>query len=106
MSGERDSARFIKRYIHKNGSLVWADVSTVLRRGVPEAPAQLLPPLRRHPAKEIAEHLLSLSTGLGPAPTGAGAPLTPRRLCGLPSYLWLTLSTAIIQPTNSWHLSP
>ncbi|MBN1887034.1 MAG: PAS domain S-box protein [Thermoflexales bacterium] len=30
--GEQDSARFSKRYIHKNGSIVWADVSTSLRR--------------------------------------------------------------------------
>ena len=32
LSGEKDSARFIKRYIHKNGSVVWADVGTSLRR--------------------------------------------------------------------------
>jgi PAS domain S-box-containing protein len=33
MAGEQDSARFTKRYIHKNGSIVWADVNTALRRG-------------------------------------------------------------------------
>ncbi len=32
LSGERESARFTKRYLHKNGSIVWADVSTSLRR--------------------------------------------------------------------------
>ncbi|MGA2406526.1 MAG: PAS domain S-box protein [Bacteroidales bacterium] len=32
LSGEKDSVRFIKRYIHKNGSVVWADVGTSLRR--------------------------------------------------------------------------
>ncbi len=32
LAGEQDSVRFIKRYIHKNGSIVWADVSTALRR--------------------------------------------------------------------------
>ncbi len=31
-SGEKDSEKFIKRYIHKNGSVVWADVSTTARR--------------------------------------------------------------------------
>ena len=31
-SGEKDSVRFIKRYIHKNGSVVWGDLSTSLRR--------------------------------------------------------------------------
>jgi PAS domain S-box-containing protein len=38
MSQESDSPRFIKRYIKKDGSTVWADVSTSLRRnedGVP-----------------------------------------------------------------------
>lgn len=30
--GEKSSARFKKRYIHKNGSVVWADVSTYLQR--------------------------------------------------------------------------
>jgi PAS domain S-box-containing protein len=32
LKGEKDSARFNKRYVHKNGSHVWADVSVVLRR--------------------------------------------------------------------------
>ena len=31
-SGEKDSEQFTKRYIHKNGSVVWADVSTVARK--------------------------------------------------------------------------
>jgi PAS domain S-box-containing protein len=32
LSGEEDSTRFIKRYLHKDGSVVWTDVSTSLRR--------------------------------------------------------------------------
>jgi PAS domain S-box-containing protein len=32
ISGQKSAARFIKRYLHKNGSVVWADVSTSLRR--------------------------------------------------------------------------
>ncbi len=32
LSGERDSVRFTKRYLHKNGSIVWAEVGTALRR--------------------------------------------------------------------------
>jgi PAS domain S-box-containing protein len=32
LSGEKDSVRFIKRYLHKNGSVVWTDVGTALRR--------------------------------------------------------------------------
>ena len=31
-SGEKDSEQFTKRYIHKDGSVVWADVSTVARK--------------------------------------------------------------------------
>jgi PAS domain S-box-containing protein len=32
LSGEKNSVRFVKRYIHKNGSVVWTDVGTALRR--------------------------------------------------------------------------
>jgi len=32
LSGEKKSARFIKRYLKKDGSIVWADVGTVLQR--------------------------------------------------------------------------
>ncbi|MGC1377088.1 MAG: PAS domain S-box protein, partial [Anaerolineales bacterium] len=32
LSGEKDVARFTKRYLHKNGSVVWTDVSSALRR--------------------------------------------------------------------------
>jgi two-component system, cell cycle sensor histidine kinase and response regulator CckA len=32
LAGEQDSARFTKRYLRKDGSVVWADVSTTLRR--------------------------------------------------------------------------
>jgi PAS domain S-box-containing protein len=32
ISGEKKLTRFIKRYIHKNGNIVWADVGTALRR--------------------------------------------------------------------------
>lgn len=32
LAGDADSARYLKRYVHKDGSMVWADVSTTLRR--------------------------------------------------------------------------
>ncbi len=32
LNGSKDKARFEKRYIHKNGSTIWADVSVVIRR--------------------------------------------------------------------------
>ena len=32
LAGDKEAARFIKRYLHKNGSVVWADANTSLRR--------------------------------------------------------------------------
>ena len=32
LSGKQDSTRFTKRFIHSNGSVIWADISTTLRR--------------------------------------------------------------------------
>jgi PAS domain S-box-containing protein len=32
ISGKKDSVRLVKKYIHKNGSIVWGDLSTSLRR--------------------------------------------------------------------------
>ncbi|MFA6484641.1 MAG: PAS domain S-box protein, partial [Bacteroidales bacterium] len=32
LSGEKPSSRWQKRYFHKNGSIVWADISTALQR--------------------------------------------------------------------------
>ena len=38
ISGEKEVDRFTKRYIHKNGSIVWADVSTRVQRDSEGAP--------------------------------------------------------------------
>jgi PAS domain S-box-containing protein len=32
LGGECDEVRFVKRYLHKDGSIIWADVATTLRR--------------------------------------------------------------------------
>ncbi|PKN17012.1 MAG: hypothetical protein CVU71_17860, partial [Deltaproteobacteria bacterium HGW-Deltaproteobacteria-6] len=32
LNGEQDSIRFIKRYLHKNGSYIWADISVAIQR--------------------------------------------------------------------------
>lgn len=32
LAGEKETARLVKRYLHKNGSIVWVDLSTSLRR--------------------------------------------------------------------------
>mgnify|MGYP006287535951 CR=1 FL=1 len=38
LSGEKDCFRFDKRYIHKNGTIVWTDVSTILLRDSEKEP--------------------------------------------------------------------
>ena len=38
LQGREDSARFNKRYIHKNGSYLWADVSVVMHRDINRQP--------------------------------------------------------------------
>jgi PAS domain S-box-containing protein len=42
LSGKQDSIRFTKRYLHKNGSVVWVDLSSILRRDPAGRPLQLL----------------------------------------------------------------
>lgn len=38
LEGEKNSARFNKRYVHKNGSYIWADVSVAIHRDVERKP--------------------------------------------------------------------
>jgi PAS domain S-box-containing protein len=42
ISGKKDSTRFIKRFIHKNGSVVWTDLSSSLRRDKDGKPLYLM----------------------------------------------------------------
>ncbi len=42
LSGEKKSARFNKKYLRKDGSIVWADVSTSLRRDAQGKPLYLM----------------------------------------------------------------
>jgi PAS domain S-box-containing protein len=42
LSGEKNSVRFEKRYLHKNSSIVWADVSTTLRRDAEGRPVYFM----------------------------------------------------------------
>jgi PAS domain S-box-containing protein len=42
LSGKRDSVRFIKRFIHKDGSVVWGDISTSMRRDADGKPLHLM----------------------------------------------------------------
>jgi PAS domain S-box-containing protein len=68
ISGEKGFARFVKRYIHKNGAIVWGNVSTSLRRDEKKQPLYFITSVlniteHRH-AEELLrdkEHLLSES---------------------------------------------
>ncbi|MDD8027530.1 MAG: PAS domain S-box protein [Acidobacteriota bacterium] len=42
LAGEKGSARFVKRYLRKDGSFVWGDVNTSLRRSPDGAPLYFL----------------------------------------------------------------
>lgn len=42
LSGEKDSVRFCKRFVHKNGSIVWTDLSSVIYRTADEIPIHLI----------------------------------------------------------------
>jgi len=54
LRGERDSARFNKRYVHKNGSHIWADVSVVIHRDADRKPQFFITTLI-----DITERILS-----------------------------------------------
>ena len=61
LSGEKDSDRFIKRYFHKNGSVVWANVSTVLRRDKEENPLYLMATISNITERKQTEEALKIS---------------------------------------------
>jgi len=58
LSGEKDSARFTKRYVHKNGSIVWADVSTSVRRDKEGKPLYLMTTISDITERKKAEESL------------------------------------------------
>jgi PAS domain S-box-containing protein len=42
LSGEKESVRFVKRFIHKNGAIVWVDLSSTIRRDGQNKPLYLM----------------------------------------------------------------
>jgi PAS domain S-box-containing protein len=42
LRGEKNGARFVKRFLHKNGSVVWADIRSTLRRDLQGHPMYLM----------------------------------------------------------------
>ncbi|MCF8221758.1 MAG: PAS domain S-box protein [Bacteroidales bacterium] len=63
-SGQKDSARFEKRYIHKNGSHVWADVSVVMNRDGKGQPSYFITTVIDITDRKIAEDRLKHSYDL------------------------------------------
>jgi PAS domain S-box-containing protein len=61
LSGEKEAARFAKRYLHRNGSVVWVDVSTSLRRDEQGKPLYLMTTLVDITERKRAEEALQKS---------------------------------------------
>ena len=55
MSGEKEMVRFTKRYVHKNGSVVWADVGSALRRDMEGQPLYLVTSINDITERVIAD---------------------------------------------------
>jgi two-component system cell cycle sensor histidine kinase/response regulator CckA len=62
LSGEQNSARFTKRYFHKNGSIVWVDVSTSLRRDKAGKPIYFITSLSDITERKQTEDALRLQS--------------------------------------------
>lgn len=61
LAGERQAARFEKRYIHKSGELVWADVSVTMRRDADGKPLYFMTTVVDISKKKQAEEALRKS---------------------------------------------
>lgn len=61
LSGQCETTRFIKRYLHKNGSIVWAEVSASLRRDAAGQPLYFMTSVNDISARRQAEQALQAS---------------------------------------------
>jgi PAS domain S-box-containing protein len=61
LKGEKDATRFDKKYIHKNGSLVWGDVSVALRRDAAGTPLHFITTIVDITVRKLAEEKLRLA---------------------------------------------
>jgi PAS domain S-box-containing protein len=61
LQGKKDSVRFNKRYIHKNGSYIWADVSVVAHRDLDHKPLFLITTIIDITDRKNAEERLRLA---------------------------------------------
>ncbi len=58
LQGKKDSTRFDKRYIHKNGSYIWADVSVAIQRDIDRNPLFFITTIIDITARRQAEKAL------------------------------------------------
>ena len=58
LSGEKEAVRITKRFIHKNGSIVWADIGTSLRRDQAGQPLYLVTSVNDITERKLAEEKL------------------------------------------------
>ena len=58
LSGEAEKKVFEKRYVHKNGNIIWAEVATSLIRDFHNTPAYFISHLKDISEKKIAEQAL------------------------------------------------
>jgi PAS domain S-box-containing protein len=58
LSGKRDAARFVKRFIHKDGSVVWVDLSSSIRRAADGQPLYLMTSVIDITERKQTEHAL------------------------------------------------
>jgi PAS domain S-box-containing protein len=63
LSGRSDEARFVKRYRHKDGSIVWADVATSLRRTDTGEPLYFVTAVNDITEQRLAQESLRSSEG-------------------------------------------
>jgi len=61
LAGERDAARFEKRYLRRDGETVWTDVSTVLRRDDDGRPLYFMTTVVDITEKKLAEERVATS---------------------------------------------
>ena len=61
IKGEKSSIRFIKRYLHKNGSVVWADVSSSIHKDLQNRPSYFITTVIDITEQKLTEHKLKKS---------------------------------------------
>ena len=64
LASEREMARFEKRYIHRTGNILWADVSTTLLRDVNGEPLYMITSIADITEQKLVERLLALQAAL------------------------------------------